>query len=123
MNKFNIYEIQRILEIEDKFTRVDLNHYDISTIEHLLNPFLEDCQNNSPELKDMIDLCKKYKGIMECYIVETNREDSRLSCEGIVFPKISTEDMIDIVNNYHCADEFNISTNADETFRVRLWWD
>lgn len=124
MNKsFVVKEIQRILCVEDKFNRIDLNKYEIESIEHLLGPFLNDCQNNSPELVDMIKLCKDYSAILECYITESSRSDARLSCEGIVFPKLSSLELVNLANDYHIADEFHISVNNDGTFRLRLWWD
>lgn len=119
----NIRAIQETLEIDDVFTNIDLNKHDIQRIEPYLKPFLSGCQNESPPLSEMIELCKKYSGIMECYIVNTDRDDTRISCEGITMRGLNAHDMCEIVNQYRYADELNLSNNNNISFDIRLWWD
>lgn len=116
--KNNIQEIYKILNLPDVFTRLEMDTSQLKPIEHLLTPFLNDCQNNSPTLGEMIVLAKKYDGVLDCYIVNSDRNDTRFSCEGIFFPDISRKDIIAIVSKYPDADEMNVDDN-----NLRLWWD
>lgn len=118
MNKTNVQEIYKILNIPDAFTRIKMSIEDLKPIDHLLTPFLEDRQNNSPTLGEMIALAKKYDGVLDCYIVNSDRADTRFSCEGILFPDISRKSIIEIVSKYPDADETDVDDN-----NLRLWWD
>lgn len=116
--KNNVKEIFKILNLPDVFTRLEMDTEQIKPIEHLLTPFLDDCQNNSPILGEMIGMAKKYDGVLDCYIVNTDRDDTRFSCEGIMFRDLSPREIIRLSNKYSEADEVDVLDN-----NLRLWWD
>ena len=121
--KFSVSEVLKILDLDDKFHQIDVNLHDLEKIEHLLGPFLDDCQNSSPSFGELITLAKEYNGILECYITGTNRDDCRMSCEGIVLRNVTQLDMIELVNSWHSSDELHLSVELNGNFRIRLWWD
>lgn len=120
--KNTVQEIFKSLNIPDAFTRIHLNKHDIEKIEHLLTPFLDSAHNNAPYTSTMVELCKKHDAILECYIVNSDRQDARFSCEGINFKKLDATTMCFIVSGYHNADELSLSVVEDK-FNLRLWWD
>lgn len=92
--KNNVQEIYKILNLPDVFTRLEMNTSQLATVEHLLTPFLEDCQNNSPTVKRFLELSEQYNAVLECYIVNTDRDDTRFSIEGVSFTHLAKDDII-----------------------------
>jgi hypothetical protein len=79
---------------------------------------LDDAQNMSPELKEMIEIATKYGGTLEGYAIprESGREDARISIDGFTLPLKELE-----------ALRLQIELRADEFGEdeggYRYWWD
>ena len=84
-----------------------------------VNP--EERHNDSPKMKDMVMLAKKYRGSLEGYVVpvESGRPDARITFDGIVLP-------VSMSTARKLADTFALS-KPDEIDKVeggiRIWWD
>ncbi len=76
-------------------------------------------QNDSPTMREMVDITLKYAGTLEGYIitVESGREDTRIQFDGftIKIPKKEALEMKERLKPRN-FDEFD-----QETFR--FWWD
>lgn len=81
---------------------------------------LEDCQNCSPSVGDFLEFMSKYpKVLAHGYAVSHNRDDYRVSLEGLYFKgRVSKELLKDFVYLCRHADEFNIGDNT-----LYSWWD
>lgn len=120
-----ILEIQKILELKDEFTYINLTGVQLMALteDNLLQPFLDDAQNNSPTVQEFITFISEQKDIkrytLECYVVPTNRDDTRLSIEGISGKDLSSIELQRAIENFRHADEFNLSV-SEANFRA--WW-
>ncbi len=83
----------------------------------------EETQNESPEISEFADLLEQHPGLTaHGYVVSFERDDYRMSVEGVEGIIHGTEPLIELLIKYRFADEFEIeSTNGG--FNVRLWWD
>lgn len=81
----------------------------------------EDCQNDSPTIREFLDFMHKYPGVMAIgYVVDKSRSDYRLTVEGLEYEgNISKEMLADIIDNYRLADEFSL----DHYDGFRIWYD
>ncbi len=109
----------------------DSKHYDVKyvkdiSLEQLLRLIdenlidVEEAQNNSPTVEEFINFLKDYpKFKAHGYIVTPDREDFRISIEGLkVEEDLTTEEILAFSNKFHNADEFQVTTNY-----ARCWWD
>ena len=76
-------------------------------------------QNDSPTMREMVDIALKYAGTLEGYIitVESGRPDARINFDGFTI-KLSKNEALELAKRLKPRnfDEFN-----EETFR--FWWD
>lgn len=81
---------------------------------------LDEYQNNSPTVAEFIDFLTDYpKFNAHGYIVTPEREDSRVSLEGLeVEEELTTDEILAFSNKFHLADEFEVQRNY-----ARCWWD
>ena len=89
---------------------------------------LEENQNCSPTVKEFMELTDKESGLgnaeFECYAVSIDRDDYRVTIEGIDL-EISDDDMdvfIYAIQNLRSADEFDI-VHKSCAFFIHAWWD
>lgn len=115
--------ILNALDLRDEFQRIDLDKYEIDLIRPYLEPFLDENQNNSPDLAALLEIANDYNYILECYIVNTDREDTRITCEGILFKNITRAQLIDLINNKLTGDEVSLSKCGEHNFNIKFWWD
>ena len=89
----------------------------------------EDCQNSSPEAETLVAWGEAHHGMgvyttFDGYVVEPTRHDCRISIETVycewymVNSERSEQILIDFVNEFRMADEFQISTRSG-----MAWWD
>ena len=89
---------------------------------------LKDKQNNAPTIRSLYKLSKYFNKeiIFECYFVEPNRDDCRISIEGVWIPTIEYttpllkrhyKQILSILKQ--SADEFETTENLE----YRFWWD
>jgi hypothetical protein len=133
MEKSFTNKIMQILD-EYKYPKIDFmvdptyhRYYDVPS-EVLLKvvPFLpkknyEERQNYSPTLKDFIDVAKMDARILFDLYVISEREDERLSIDGVRIP-IERQDLV----NYLTAkalDEPDIYLPTEDKKYIYLWWD
>lgn len=124
MNKKEaVKNILNTLELRDEFQRLDLDRHEIELISPYLEPFLDECQNSSPSLGKLLSIAKDYNYTLECYIVNTDRKDTRFTCEGIVLKNVTRKQLIDLLNNQLTGDEVTLSECGEHNFNIRFWWD
>lgn len=80
----------------------------------------ETCQNCSPSIAEFLEFLKENQGFLaHGYVVSPNRDDYRVSVEGITYSgDASKEEIITFVNFCHHADELELENNF-----LRAWWD
>lgn len=123
MNKIEaVKKIQEFLKIEDRFINLEISGENLLKLHQLdlLDNFLDDCQNDSPSVGTMLLIARTFpkKSSFYCYVVNTDREDTRLSIEGYVISDIGHYDAIELMRQHTCADEIDYSNN-----NLRMWWD
>lgn len=115
--------IQARLNLKDEFSYLDITSENLSILDQLglIEPFYDDCQNNSPSVKEFIEFTKGKSGyVFECYVVPTNREDTRLSIEAIKGEGLCSRALEQVTKEFHHADEFEIKISKKS---FRAWWD
>jgi len=86
---------------------------------------LEINQNNSPTMREMLELHDalgdkiRYHG----YAVFPPRSDYRLSLEGYKVVGLTKDEFMSLIETARYADEFNFGESEDSVFWVRTWWD
>ena len=79
---------------------------------------LKSSQNNSPTMKEMMDISLKYNGVLEGYIIpfSSRRKDCRISFDGFII-NVSADIAMKL---YDCfsPDEFSLYEGG-----YRFWWD
>ncbi|MGC8870908.1 MAG: hypothetical protein ACP5PT_07460 [Brevinematia bacterium] len=81
---------------------------------------LEERQNNSPMLKDFVEVAEKEpRAMFQCYIVTEERSDERITVEGIEIPE-EREDLISLIREraVYPPDEEGILEGY-----YMMWWD
>lgn len=81
---------------------------------------LEEQQNYSPTIKEFIDFMSEFPQVKaHGYIVSPQRDDCRISIEGLICNENITEELLfQFANGFHLADEFQVSKEC-----LRVWWD
>lgn len=126
MGAEKVKQLQKLLNIPDAFTRIDIPAITMISLrkDGLLDPFLEDCQNDSPSIEELLNFVEKgtlrEKITFECYVVETTRNDTRLSIEGLAGIGLTMNEMQKIIDEYARADEFSCDIKSGS---FRAWWD
>ncbi len=85
----------------------------------------DECQNDSPFIKDFMDTVDGDESVrFECYAVDVNRDDCRVTIEGIrAYIPDTDYDRINLyVEQFRYADEFTFEHQGD-CFYLRAWWD
>lgn len=85
----------------------------------------DECQNDSPSIKDFMDTVNGDESVeFECYAVDINRDDYRITIEGIrAYIPDTDYDRINLyVEQFRYADEFTFE-HMDDCFYLRAWWD
>jgi len=79
----------------------------------------EDVQNNSPTMREMVDITLKHKGTLKGYLipVETGRDDARIRFDGFTI-KLSKKVALELKKKLKPND---FSELDQKTFR--FWWD
>ena len=100
--------------------------FDELTAEQLLNLIVlchadpETCQNNSPSIGDFLKFLEanpKFRA--HGYVVSPDRNDYRVSIEGITYEgDASKEEIITFVSFCNGADELDLDNES-----LRAWWD
>ena len=74
--------------------------------------------NGSPTMKELLELAKKYNGLLEGYVIPkaSKREDYRITFDGIVLP--ITKEMALMLRSKFKPDEFDQTPQG-----WRFWWD
>lgn len=82
---------------------------------------LEERQNASPSFKDFVEIAKKYPYVrFECYIITDERDDERISIEGIYIP----QNDIKVIKEIKKRQLSPVDENRYIGRGVRrLWWD
>lgn len=82
---------------------------------------LEEQQNDAPSVEEFLDFMRKY-GVASAhgYVVDNEREDRRVSIEGLMIAReyVTYEIFRDFVKLCRFADEFNDDDNG-----LYSWWD
>lgn len=129
LRKKDVERIQLILEVKDVFTYIELSARMLLDLydKGLLKYFLDDCQNDSPSVKEFIEYMESRKAddaldgfFFECYIVNTKRDDTRFSIEAISGVNLPQNVLQWAINEFHRADEFQVELDK-KCFRA--WWD
>lgn len=83
-----------------------------------------DSQNDSPTAIEFLNVIEGDDDnvMFEVYAVSPDREDYRITIEGIVITIIDRDLLASYVNKYHDADEFYLTSN-DSEYTLRAWWD
>jgi|WetSurMetagenome_2_1015567.scaffolds.fasta_scaffold51167_6 hypothetical protein len=127
MIKENMPEKQK-LELLKPYGEYDKDYFHIGKVppevaEQLYgdwpNLSAEESFNNSPTMKELVDLTKQYNGTLSgyCIPVESGREDARISFDAI-YLKCTKEEAQKLKRKYS-PDEFD--RKADGSYR--FWWD
>jgi hypothetical protein len=130
MNKKAVLQIQRYLGLDDIYADISLNACGLLTMYEmgLLELFLDSSHNEGPSLSCLISFFKarvengnrdKYR--INGYVVNTDREDARISFNGIAGSSLNISEMqtvIDVLLNRNCAFDINL---ADGDFE--FYWD
>ena len=83
---------------------------------------LNDRQNYSPALKDFIEVARKEpKALFEVYLITEDRDDERITIDGVSIP-VNRSELIQFIleKALEEADENNLVLNNE--YR-RMWWD
>ncbi len=85
---------------------------------------LKETQNNSPSIKEFVEFMEKYPRVQaHGYVTSINREDYRVSIEGLMWEPIKGEPadlklQRDFLLLCRKADELEVTD-----FKMRSWWD
>ena len=88
----------------------------------------DECQNWSPSTIDFLDFIDgaedKIVAEFECYAVSPDRNDYRVTIEGInlTIPDGEFDLFVLAIGNFRGADEFTIE-HADGEYYIGAWWD
>jgi hypothetical protein len=116
---------------EDTYQRFDSKTPDevralIEEIGHDTDTYpLEDSQNSSPTMGEMLRLCELWPGsTLEGYTISKPREDYRVSADAIHLfsEKLSLGFVQEVLNLTTGADEADIYV-ANGGYKARIWWD
>ncbi len=86
----------------------------------------EDKQNEAPTIAEFVALLERHDTedsdlTAHGYVIHKERDDYRVSIEGIEGTTRFSEGLLDILTVCVTADEFTVE--SDLTFHVRAWWD
>lgn len=101
------------------FEQLTLGELERLVKEGLIN--LEDKQNDAPSVEEFLDFMRKHDvASAHGYVVENEREDRRVSIEGLMIARqyVTCELFRDFVELCRFADEFNDDDNG-----LYSWWD
>lgn len=127
------FDIKRVCEVIDipqpktNFERLELSYSQVKALVvlDLINRL--DNQNYSPTIEEFLDFCEDNNTsdeeiIFECYIVSGDRDDRRLTIEGIrlLIHLASEKAKEKFILNFRMADEFDI---CNQDGYMRAWWD
>jgi len=81
-------------------------------------------QNDSPMTEELADLMARHPGLTaHGYVVSFERDDYRVSVEGVSGIVKHTEDLLDVLHLCRMADEFDVESDFSVGFKIRAWWD
>ena len=79
----------------------------------------EDSQNDSPTLGEYLEFMKEHPRFKaHGYVVSNNREDRRITIEGLEAGQVTIKEVEDFINLDRYADEFEATQDY-----CRSWWD
>lgn len=85
---------------------------------------LEENQNDSPTVREFLELSKNYPQITYTgYVIEKPRDDYRVSIDGFSISKLTADEALDMLETYAYADSVGHEKQADGTYTVSAWWD
>ena len=85
----------------------------------------DECQNCSPYVKDFVEYTEGIDETkFECYAVSPDRDDYRVSIEGVDFiiPDTDYDKVTMAVDISRSADEFSFE-HAKTNYYIHAWWD
>ena len=85
----------------------------------------DECQNCSPYVKDFVEYTEGIDETkFECYAVSPDRDDYRVSIEGVDFiiPDTDFDNVTMAVDISRSADEFSFE-HAKNNYYIHAWWD
>lgn len=77
-------------------------------------------QNNSPSFGDLIDLAEEFGLTLHGYRVPPERDDERISCEGLAGTVSRGKAIALLLSAVRDADDLQYDENTGEFF---CWWD
>ncbi len=86
----------------------------------------EDRQNDSPTVREFLELADRYgqdRIRFIGYTISPPRSDYRVSIEGFIGRRLTPDEGFELTNLYHNADVMDIEPDGEGLHRVRFWWD
>jgi len=88
----------------------------------------ESTQNDSPTIAEFVKLMERHTDANSFlgahgYVVSFERDDYRVSVEGVEGTVQHTEGLLDVLAICKSADEFEVESDFNVGFTVRAWWD
>lgn len=83
--------------------------------------FADDTQNDSPTFLEMTEFCERHPGFtLYGYVIGDDRDDARVTAEGIQGTAQDVDAMLDFVEMFRSADECDFDR---ETRSCYCWYD
>lgn len=81
----------------------------------------EESQNGSPTFGEMTAFCERHPGFtLHGYVIGNDRDDARVTAEGVQGTAQNIEAMLDFVETFRCADDCDLN---HETRDCYCWYD
>ena len=85
---------------------------------------LEDCQNYSPTMRELLAYAHYADTTYDGYIVkDIHRPDRRVTVDGITLKHITAEEAVEILQQFKSADNLTCEKQDDGTYVLYAWWD
>lgn len=90
--------------------------------EGFANP--DDTQNESPSFEEMTEFCEKHPEFKILgYVIGGDREDARVTAEGVSGLITDMESLIDFLRLFRLADELTVDLVEPNTVDCYCWYD
>lgn len=85
---------------------------------------VQDCQNDSPSIGELLDDLEDYKDKVELigYVIYPPRSDARVSVEGFNVIGLTADEALHFYEKYGNADE-KTTEKTENSYNIRFWWD
>jgi hypothetical protein len=97
----------------------------VDKIGHAYGDPFEDCQNDSPTMREMLELHDALgdKITYHGYAVFQPRNDYRLTLEGYEATGLTEDEFMSLIDVSRYADDFNHGKDEGGAFWIYTWWD